>query len=171
MFRVAILIIVLSAGLPMGAARCAPAERGNHSRRIWEIPLGTVPEDILYTSQSSDGLHLAFAATTGGRAVAVIDGKAEPECDAIAEDSPRFSPNGARVAYGAKRGDHWVVLVDGRSGPECDELGEDSPVFGASGASVAYCARVGAQWTVIRSSVRTGRGSPMSPRAAGGSWW
>ncbi len=109
-------------------------------------PYQTIGEGSL--AFSPDGTRLAFAAQTDGRWTAVVDGKAGPPHDSVAE--MRFSPDGRRLAYVAQDGETEAVVVDGQSQRPFDAIGGGSLVFSPDSRSLGYIARSGyARFAVI----------------------
>ncbi len=107
-----------------------------------------------YPRFSPDSQHIAFPARPEQEqgAVMVLDGKAGPRFDTVAE--PIFSPLG--VVYVAERGKKCIVVVDGKEGPEVDALStraaytqkvsswDSRPFrFSPNGQRIAYLARRG----------------------------
>lgn len=65
---------------------------------------GVVSDEASRPVFSTDGKHIAFAATSGGKSRVIVDGKAQKEFEKIVGDTIRFSPDGARLAYLAAQG-------------------------------------------------------------------
>jgi len=72
---------------------------------------------------SPDGRHLAYQIARGDKHVAVVDGVAGKEYEAI--DELYLSPDSRRTAYHAVRGGKQVMVVDGIEGNEYDEIGHE----------------------------------------------
>lgn len=92
---------------------------------------------------SEDESRWAFAATDGGKSMAVINGQEGPAYDEI-HWSGVYLPAGGRSAYAAKKGNKWVVVVDGKESAEYDEIVPWEKVltlvFSADGAHYAFAA-------------------------------
>jgi len=65
---------------------------------------------------SPDDNRLAYAATDGGKSLAVLDGVDGKAYDDIAKGSLAFSPDSKHFAYLAKSGDDWFIVIDGVEG-------------------------------------------------------
>lgn len=123
--------------------------------------VGMIPqmESGLKPRFSFDGQRVAYAAHTGERMVAVIDGEvdrpSQSPFDLIYPDFV-FSSDGARVAYTASKDDRWFVVVDGQVYADHPKLNGQlfgvpagDLVFSPDGSRLAYRALVGARAFVI----------------------
>ncbi len=80
--------------------------------------------DVFYNPAAQ---RLVYLTSTGGREYAVVDGKADPEYDAI-DPTFHFSPDGKHLAYVATKAGKLVVVADGREIPD-DDINPDTVSF------------------------------------------
>jgi len=113
--------------------------------KLEEQKLGADYDEIRSLKISSDGCHMAYVITRGGKSLAVIDGREGPEHDEIG--LIELSPTGTRAAYTAKEEGKWFVVVDGQPGSKHD--GTKSVVFSPDGRRTAYAAQSGKKWSVV----------------------
>jgi hypothetical protein len=93
------------------------------------------------------GAHVLYAATRHGKAVAVLDGQAGDEYEAIVE-APFFNRFGPGYAYVARNEQKWFVVIDGKASRAYDAVLPGSVTFSRGRRRVAYAAATGARWAV-----------------------
>lgn len=98
---------------------------------------------------SPDSKRIAYAASTGGKVVAVIDGQAQTP-HPLMRIPPMFSPDSRHVVYVSGSQNQWSVVLDGVEGPNFESFTENSVVFSPDSRHLAYAARNGKQWQMMR---------------------
>ena len=95
-----------------------------------------------------DGMRYAAVVVDGDskQRRVIISGKESSDLyDAVARETPIFSPDGKRYAYVASRGDECLVVVDGKESPSYAITKRGWPVadliFSPSGRHIAYLTR------------------------------
>ena len=100
-------------------------------------------------SFSTDGRHVAFAASSEKKQSFIVDGVSGETYDRVIAPSFTFSPDGKRFAYGAIQDEKKkvTVIVDWREQAECDEMG--LPLFSPDSAHLAYAVRREGKMAVV----------------------
>lgn len=97
---------------------------------------------------SPDSQRTAYAASSAGKAIAVIDGKPGPAY-AVMRLPPMFSPDSKHVVYVSGNDNQFSIVLDGIEGPHYDSFTDGSVVFSPDSKHLAYAARRGKQWLLI----------------------
>jgi len=116
-------------GLGLSCARPAATTPGVAGARLHVVEqrLGLMPKNVIETSTSADGRHVAFVTRVENGFCVVLDGQAGPQYESIGGYSPYFdpiarrlvfSPDGKRLAYAAKKDGKEFVVIDGQAGPQ-----------------------------------------------------
>ena len=97
---------------------------------------------------SPDSRRVAYAAESGSRKLAVVDGREGKDYDAVGDIT--FSPDSQRVAYMAAQADERFMILDGAEQPlRFDALHASGPIFSPDSQRVGYAAKRGAKWLVV----------------------
>lgn len=97
---------------------------------------------------SPDSQRIAYAASSAGKVVAVIDGKPQTPYS-LMRIPPMFSPDGKHVVYISGSTNQFSVILDGVEGPKFETFTDGSVVFSPDSKHLAYAARAGKQWQMI----------------------
>jgi hypothetical protein len=97
---------------------------------------------------SPDSRRNACAAVSGGKYLAVIDGKPGASYSTMLMP-PIFSPDSQHLAYVAGNGNQLSVVLDGIAGPPFESFTDGSVLFSPDSKHLAYVARSAKQWQVI----------------------
>jgi hypothetical protein len=97
--------------------RVPPADNLSPRTANGERLLGRVPDGVMATFTSRDGLHVACMAPKRGKLLVIVDGLPGPEYDGIIDGHVVFSQDGKRVAYGAQKDNKHLVVVSAAALP------------------------------------------------------
>lgn len=121
---------------------------GQHINGNWSAVVdgvvGPTYDQVDRLAFSPDGRHFAYHAKKGERSILVLDGHETVTCEAIAADSPAFSPDGRRLAQGLQRDGCWRMFTVDCESREAEPLGPDfthgagRPLFSRDGGRVAF---------------------------------
>jgi Tol biopolymer transport system component len=91
---------------------------------------------------------VAYWTGRGRQRFIVVDEEEGRAFDAIARDSPGFSPDSRRIVYAAKRQAQALAVVDGREGKSYDTIGR-TPAFSPDSLWITYSASQAGKWSVV----------------------